>query len=256
MIACLPMYARPENRAAHDVLWQLVRDGLRTRGVAAPDALTRDIGHMDSWERPDLVLGQICNLPWRARFRDRVTLIGAGDYGLPDCPPGYYYSVFILRADDPATAPEDCARGGYRLALNEPLSNSGWGMIHDWARARGLPLNPSLVTGAHVESLRAVVEGRADWAALDAVTFALLGRGEPMAQKVRVVGRSEAQPGLTFCTAAGADPSPHLAALIEAIAALPHDAAERLMLRGVVALPPEAYDLPLPTPPALPAMRM
>ncbi len=33
MIAALPMYDRPENRAAHDALWSLIRDGLRARGI-------------------------------------------------------------------------------------------------------------------------------------------------------------------------------------------------------------------------------
>ncbi|WP_246082533.1 hypothetical protein [Rubellimicrobium rubrum] len=63
MIAALPMYDRPDNWAAHDALWSLIRDGLRSRGNAAPDALDHGTDPMDEWGRPDLVLGQICNLP-------------------------------------------------------------------------------------------------------------------------------------------------------------------------------------------------
>lgn len=40
MIASLGMYDRPETMAANDRLWALVRDGLRARGIAAPEALT------------------------------------------------------------------------------------------------------------------------------------------------------------------------------------------------------------------------
>ena len=42
MIAALGMYDRPELRASTDLYWSLIRDGLRKRGIDAPDALTRD----------------------------------------------------------------------------------------------------------------------------------------------------------------------------------------------------------------------
>ena len=42
MFAALPMYDRPDNREAHDRLWGAIRDGLRARGVAAPEALDRE----------------------------------------------------------------------------------------------------------------------------------------------------------------------------------------------------------------------
>lgn len=249
MIAALTMYARPETRAGHDAFWALVRDRLRARGVDAPDALDWQIGHMEVWARPDLVLAQICNLPYRAEFRGRVTLIGAGDYGLTDCAPGQYHSVFVVRADDPAQSPHDCARAGYRLAYNEGLSQSGWGSIYDWAATHDLPLNPTLQTGAHAASMAAVAEGRADWASLDAVTWGNLCRFDPRAAGLRVIGRSDPSPGLTFCTRAGQDPAPYLAALQDAVAAQDPATAAATGLRAVVTLPADSYDLPLPQPP-------
>ena len=250
MFAALPMYDRPENAAAHDALWGLIRDRLRAAGLLAPDALDRATHHMEGWARPDLVLGQICNLPFRAAFRDRVTAIAASDYGLPDTPPGHYHSLFIVRADDPAQAPQDCT--SYRFAYNEALSQSGWGAPSDWARANGLRLQPTLRTGAHVLSLRAVATGQADLAAIDAVTFRNLSRWDPLAAAVRVIGRSHATPGMTFITAPGADPAPLRAAIADAIAALDPAARDTLGLRGIVALPPQAYDIPLPSPPDTP----
>jgi ABC-type phosphate/phosphonate transport system substrate-binding protein len=244
------MYDRPENAAAHDALWILIRKGLRARDLPAPDALDRVTHHMEGWARPDLVLGQICNLPYRAAFRDRVTAIAASDYGLPDTPPGHYHSLFIVRADDPAQTPQDCA--GYRFAYNEALSQSGWGAPSDWARANSLQLHPALRTGAHVLSLRAVAERRADLAAIDAVTFRNLTRWDPLAAAVRVIGRTHATPGMTFITAPGADPAPFVAALTEAITALAPAQRDTLGLRGIVPLPPAAYDIPLPSPPDTP----
>lgn len=247
MFAALPMYDRPENAAAHDALWALIRDGLRARGIDAPEALDRTVGHMDGWARPDLVLGQICNLPYRAQFRDRLTRIGAADHGLPDCAPGHYFSVLVVRADDPARDLADC--GGHRLAYNEALSHSGWGALAQHAAARGLRLNPVLRTGAHRESLRAVAEGRADLAAIDAVSFRNLQRWDPPAAAVKVIGRSHATPGMTFVSRPGQDPAPFRAAIAAAIDRLEPGARDLLGLRAIVVLPDADYDIPLPPAP-------
>lgn len=246
MIAALPMYVQPENRAAHDRFWALIRDGLRGQGIAAPEALDWRIGHMESWAHPDLVLGQICNLPLRARFAGHVTLIGAPDLALPGCAAGEYYSVFVLRADDPAKTAQDCARAGYRLAYSEGLSQSGWGAAHDWAQAQGLTLCPQQATGSHAGSLRAVAEGAADWAAVDAQTWRMLTRWRGAGTGLRVVGRTHASPGLSYVTRAGQDPAPYRRALVAAIAALEEADRAALDLHGLAVLPEAAYALPLP----------
>lgn len=247
MIAALPMYHRPETAAAHDALWALVRDGLRARGVAAPDALDREIGVWEGWRHAGLVLGQICSLPYRARLRGRVRLVGAADHGLPDAPPGHYYSVFVARlgeVDDPA------AFAARRFAYNDALSHSGWASPQAWALARGIRFPASLATGAHRESARAVAEGRADLAAIDAVSWRMIERWDAgIAGALRVIGRTDPSPGLSYVTAAE-DPAPHLEAVAEAIDAL--DAASRrtLGIAGVHRLPEGAYaDLPLPPAP-------
>ncbi len=242
MIATLPMYDRPENAAAHDALWAGVREALSARGIVAPDALDRTVDHVEGWGRPDLLLGQICNLPWRARFRGHVTILGAATYDAGDGP-GLYHSVIVARRDDPSPGP--------RFALNDPLSNSGWDMPQEWARLAGVPLRPVLVTGSHAASLRAVAEGRADLAGIDAVTFRDMLRWDEAARGVRVLGRTASTPGMSFVTARANDPAPIRAALEEALAGLTPDLAEVLGLRGVAALPPSAYERPLPPAPAL-----
>ena len=248
MIANLPMYLWPANMAAHDRLWALIRDGLRKRGIGAPDALDYDTGHMDSWGRPDLVLSQICNLPYRARFRGKVTMIGAADYAQPGIEPGFYQSVFIVRADDPARSLPDAAI--YGMAINEPLSNSGWGVPLQYALAQGLTLHPVLRTGAHRESLRAVVDGRAGLAAIDGVTWLNMQRWDDNAARARVIARTHATPGMTFVTALGQDPALYFAAIDLAIKTLSQDDRDTLNLRGIVALPQAAYDIALPPFPA------
>lgn len=244
MFAALPMYDRPENATAHDALWAVVRDGLRARGVAAPDALDRAVPYDEGWGRPDLVLGQICSLPFRVQFKGRVTVLGASDYGLPGAGPGEYYSVVVARP-----GPGDALHGD-RLAYNDALSNSGWWAALGWAEAEGRRVRPALRTGSHARSLAAVAEGRADLAAIDAVTWRALERWDPRARDVRVVGRTPASPGMTFVTRAGEDPAPYRAALAEGVAALEAADREVLGLRGVVELAPDAYDLGIPPDPA------
>ncbi len=245
MIASLPMYDWPHTHAAHEALWTLIRDGLRDRSIAAPDSLNRDLHHMVGWAHPDLVLGQICNLPYRAQFQGKVTRIGAADYGLPGAQPGYYYAVFVVRADDPAQRPEDCA--AHRFAYNERLSNSGYGAAQLWAAARGFQFDPVLHTHAHRASVEAVASGAADLATIDAHTWGMMrASGDAAPAGLRVIGHTDASPGMTFITRAGQDPAPYASALRDAIAALPADHRRTLGLRGIVDLPDAAYDFPLP----------
>lgn len=246
MIASLPMYARASNRDAHDALWALIRDGLRDRGIAAPDALDHQIGEMDSWAHPDLVLGQICNLPYRALFRGKVTLIGAAHHDLPDCAPGYYHSVFVVRADSASTSVRDFATA--RFACNDRMSNSGYGAPLHWAQNQGFALTPSLFTGSHAQSIAAVAQGDADIAAIDAQVWWIEQRENPLCTGLRVIGRTYASAGLSFITRAGQDPAPYFAAIDQAIRDLAPAQCAALNLYGIIALPESAYDLPLPPP--------
>ena len=93
-----------------------------------------------------------------------MTLIGASDYGLEGAGPGEYYSLVIARADEEAP--------GTRFALNDPLSNSGWDAGQDWAREGGRADRSGAGGQDRIARLlRAVAEGRADLAAIDAVTW-------------------------------------------------------------------------------------
>ena len=241
------MYARPENRLAHDTLWRAIAAKLRDDGIAAPENLDHTLPHDAIWGRADMVLGQVCNLPLCHGLGQEVTVIGTGDYGLEGTEPGYYHSVYVVRRDDPAQCLADCA--GYQLAVNDLMSHSGWGSIYAEAHALGMPLGPPLETGAHRESLAAIVQGRADFAAIDAQSW-WMDRNSPQAQACRVIGRTAATPGQSFITAGHVNPAPYFNAIAHAIADLPRPMARVLGMRGIVCLPPSAYNLPFPPQPA------
>lgn len=250
MIASLGMYDRPETAAANDRLWAMVRDGLRARGIAAPDGLTRGEGaYWAAWQAPDLVLSQTCGLPYRARLHGKVTLVATPDHGLPGCPPGHYRSVIVVRADDPRGVSD---LNGARLAFNEGLSQSGWAAACDFAAGHGLTLTPEPATGSHRASARMVAEGRADLAAIDAVTFALLSRWEPWVAGLRVLAETPPRPALPYISAPGADAAAIAAALSDAVGGLCAADRDLLCLRGILRLPAEAY-VAIPLPPEAPA---
>lgn len=247
MISSLPMYLRPENTAAHQAFWALIRDRLRASGLAAPDQLDTDLSPEAAWGHPDLVLSHICNLPYRRQFIEKVTLIGASDYGLEGCEPGQYRSLFIVRKNHPARTPEDLA--GATMAYNSRDSQSGWGAPAKWALDRGLTFRPLHEYGSHRNALRAVVAGQADFATIDAQTFRDLSLYIPETRHVRVVGATDASPGMTFITRGGEDPDIYYDALSKALSALETHHRDRLGLRAIVRLPQTAYDLPIPPEP-------
>ncbi|MBF9060470.1 PhnD/SsuA/transferrin family substrate-binding protein [Rhodobacterales bacterium HKCCSP123] len=239
MIAALPMYDRPELRAETDALWAALRNALRARGIAAPEALTRDRDPWEIWQDPDLLFAQTCGLPFRARLHTQVTLVATPDFGLPGCAPGHYNSVIIAR--DRVLAPRP------RLAVNDALSQSGWAALQGWMGARGVSPGPVTITGAHAASARAVAEGAADLAAIDAQTWRLLVRAGDADPDLEI-DRTDPTPALPYITARHTDPAPIRAALSEALAALPQTTRAALGLRGIARIDAGAY-LAVPTPP-------
>jgi len=200
VIAVLPMYDWPEERAATDALWTRLRDALRAEGFDAPEAVTRGGDPWSLWRHPDLILGQTCGLPFSLELNEKTHLVGAPDPGLDGCPPGHYQSVIAARADDPRGVGELLAA---RVAVNEPMSQSGWGALAFWVQEQGLALSGEIsLTGSHHGSAREIVDGRADIAALDAATWRLVERHMPeVADRLRVVARTRPTPALPFITA-------------------------------------------------------
>ncbi|MDW4499628.1 PhnD/SsuA/transferrin family substrate-binding protein [Sulfitobacter sp. D35] len=237
MIASLPMYDRPTTVAANDRYWKAIREDIGD----GPDRLTRDHDLFAQWLAPDLVFSQTCGLPFRARLHDKVTYVGTPDFGLRGCPPGYYRSVIVVRKDEPRSRLADFA--GATCARNDALSQSGWAALlgHlEMDDATGF-FGAVRDTGAHGRSAEAVASGAADIAAIDAVTWLLLKRETDVAGQLRVIARTRPTPGLPYITARGRDPERLFEASGRALERLSgHDRA-RLLIKGVVRIPVDAY---------------
>jgi ABC-type phosphate/phosphonate transport system substrate-binding protein len=243
MIASLPMYDWPEIRAATDTYWQAIR---RALGHGPADLSRGFDDYIAHWQRPDLLLSQTCGMPYRTRLHGHVALVGTPDYGLPGCAPGQYCSVLVVNAQDDRAQLSDFA--GDIFAYNEGGSQSGWAAPASHAARHGLRLTRPAATGSHRAALRAVAEGRAAMAAIDAVTWELALRHDPASVRLRVLERTAPTPGLPYITALANDPAPLAAAITAAIDSLDAETRAALMLRGVIQIPASTY-LAVPTPP-------
>ena len=237
------MYRSALTAGAEARFWALVRDRLRAGGIAAPDALGESEDVWSLWRDPALVLGQTCGMPYRTQLHGVVTLVGTPDYGLEGCPPGYYRSVVVAREAGPLAALAD-----QRFAYNEAGSQSGWAALAN--EAPEVVGGARIATGSHRASVAAVQDGRADFAAVDAVTWRLI-EAEGKAEGLVAIHRTEPTPGLPYIASRSVDGAVVFDAVSAAIAALDGEDRAALGLRGLVAIPAEAYlAVPVPAPPA------
>ncbi|MCV6586123.1 MAG: PhnD/SsuA/transferrin family substrate-binding protein [Marinibacterium sp.] len=239
------MYWRADTAQGWRGFWLAVQQAapdLALPDLTPPDDLPTD--WYDHWQRPDLALSMTCGLPFRSRLKGRVRYVTTPDFGVTE-QPGYYRSVIVMR-------PGERPQGARRLAFNAPDSQSGWAAACAFTnQTDGLRITGLVETGSHAASMAAVATGRADLAALDAVTWRLLQRDDPHAGQVSAVAHTAPTPGLPLITARDHDPAPLIAALGAALATLSDDDRRQLGgLRGFAQLDPAPYYAqPLPPPP-------
>ncbi len=202
-VASLGMYDFPWLAGATDALWAALHDGLRAAGLAGlPEALDRGRGLRAIWHDPALLLAQTCGYPLLTEFSGTLQLVATPVYDFPGCDGVLHRSFVVVRADEPALSLTEMR--GRRCAINGRDSNTGMNLL----RALIAPLAERrsffasvIETGAHLDSLRAVREGRADLAAIDCVTYGLAARRQPaLLRGTRILTRTAATPSLPFVT--------------------------------------------------------
>jgi ABC-type phosphate/phosphonate transport system substrate-binding protein len=199
------MYDLPEVAAATDAFWASLARRLRSAGVSdVPDRLQRAGDARAVWASPQLLFAQTCGFPLMHEFDGRLALIATPRYAVGGCEGPTYRSRIVARAEDTRSAFADFA--GAVVAINSEDSHSGFNILRWRAAQEGHgPFFAKIErTGAHVASLAALQQGRADIAAIDCVTFALLERHRPRAlERIRVLEDTPPAPALPFVTAAG-----------------------------------------------------
>lgn len=240
------MYDWPETAWANDTLWRAIAERLNAAGIAAPAALERSPAAEAVWRDPGLVLSQTCGYPYATRLIDKVRLVATPVYGVAGCDGPLYSSAIVVRGDERGGALADFT--GRRVAYNASDSLSGYRALI--AAMHDASLDPAsfawVETGGHRASVRAVAEGRADMAAIDAVCWALAERHENEAvAQLAAIAWTPLRPALPFITAGGRSDDEVAAlrtalsdALVDAEIA---DARQALALNAVAVLKAEDY---------------
>lgn len=246
MIASLPMYDRPELSTAHGVFWAGIHKNLADVEIKSPSKLDQSAQGLAAWLSPNLCFSQTCGRPYKLHLRAAVTLIGTPDYGLAGCPAGHYRSVLIARKDDRRATLSDF--NGAVLAYNETMSQSGFAAVLHCCVQDDVDLAAGLHTGAHLASIAAVQDGRADLAGIDALTWEFFCQFTPT-DSLKIIGYSMPTPTLPYITRVGQDAAAYADAIRAAIHQMPANARAMLRLKSLVQIAPAAYsELYEPTP--------
>jgi len=247
-IASLPMYDLPEAAAATDAWWQAIARAMRREGIAdVPERLLRGEDYMAPWARPDLRFSQSCGYPFTHKYRDLLAYVATPHYSAEGCDGAGYRSFIVVRSDDPVQALADLR--GRRCAVNGTHSHSGYNILRAMLAplARGAPFFSEVkVTGGHKPSMKLVIEGAADVAAVDGVTLALVARYRPqMRAALRTIAQSPLAPGLPYVTTSGTAPDVVSRLRQSLVSALQDPAAkearEQLLIKDIEVLKDSAY---------------
>lgn len=235
-VAALPMYDWPETRAETDAEWGRLREVLQAAGIEAPDRLARcnrdlppvpggirdDSGVLIApdpaslppegfdlptlWRHPRLLLAQACWGPLELGLAKHARVIFQPSYDAYEGGEGEYYSsVIVMRKGEGAIGAADQSALPVhlfmrrRFAFNNPDSMSGLLALARDLEAAGCGVeifSAMIETGSHRNSVIAVAEGRADLAAIDCRTWALIRRFEPKAAGVQAIAWTARRKGL------------------------------------------------------------
>jgi ABC-type phosphate/phosphonate transport system substrate-binding protein len=187
--AGLGMYPFPELRGAYDAYWSAVA----SRVDWLPAKLEWDAELHASWWDPDMVVGYTCGWPLVTELRDAVRVVGTFSFAVEGAHGHSYRSVIVARRDAPLTDFVDAV-----AAVNNVDSLSGWVSLLVAVHGPGASWSGAVRwTGAHVDSARAVHDGAADIASIDAVSWAHIGRFHPeLVEGMHVVGAGPLVPCL------------------------------------------------------------
>lgn len=247
-VASLPWYDLEEVRWATDELWCRLAERLRRYGFrGVPPILERRMPYLEQWSSGRLLLSQACGYDVLLAYPQHLRLLATPRYAAEGCEGPYYRSLVVVRDDIRCREIREL-RGG-RCVINSETSQSGMNVL----RALVAPLAEGgrffaevEISGSHEGSLERIRRGDADVAAIDCVTWALLGRHRPGSlDGLRVLGRTPAALAPPFVTSA-ALPLRNLGRLRAALADTLADPAlgevrRALLLDGVDVLPLSSY---------------
>lgn len=202
------MYDMPEVAAATDAWWAGIARHLAAAGVAnVPSGLSRPGEGAEFWLRADILFSQTCGYPLVTELAGVVRLLAVPCYDAPGCTGADYSSLIIVGSD--GIWKEFGELRGATCAVNSANSWSGHHALRVLIareNGQGGSFCNAIESGGHAASIAAVAAGRADFAAIDCVTHAILSRYRPEAVLgTRVLCRTPAMPGLPLIAGKAAE---------------------------------------------------
>lgn len=238
-----PMYSlhRPDT----DAFLQAISERLAARGMSASVVWPQE-PLLSHWQRDTLLLGQTCGFPLVTQLPD-VQTVGCFHYAAPGCDGYRYRSLLVTRRENARQTLADFR--GRVVACNSVDSQSGYNALRIMVAPlaeRGAFFSSVVLSGSHRQSLVAIAQDKADIAAIDCVTWALLQRHEPaLLAGLVVIGLSPLAPGLPLISAKQT-PTHTLVQLREVLSELVSDPRYRarcdaLLITGFSPIAREAY---------------
>ena len=164
--AALPWYNFPETRLILDSIWKDVVAELRVAGVEhLPEFLDHATPHSALLRKRSLTLSQCCGPDL---FEDAINMVpfAAPLISAYEVAPGYYFSHIVTGKSQGLNNP--------RVVINSQTSHSGCTAAKIWLEAQGITNYKMYESGSHHNSVRELQAGRADIAAIDALSWRFL----------------------------------------------------------------------------------
>jgi len=157
-----------------------------------------------TYRSTSMLIAHTCGYPLMTRWLRSHWPVSVPVFDIPGCEGKNYSSWFVCQQSDSRqslAAFENC-----RVAINDQGSNSGMNVLrHAVSMLRTADFGNAaffdsvIVSGSHEASLQLVAEGKAELAAIDAVSLYHLLRVDPeLKKKSRVFAQSALTPGLPF----------------------------------------------------------
>ncbi len=152
----------------------------------------------DLLRNPNMLLGHTCGYPLMRFLRNDCQPVCVPRFDIVGCNGKYYSSHIVASIDSDIVELRGCHNK--IAAINGYDSNSGMNVLRHAVSLLGHPppfFSKVIESGSHFKSLSAVVDGKADVAAIDSVSFALIKDEWPeLIKQVKTIGSSKATCGL------------------------------------------------------------
>jgi ABC-type phosphate/phosphonate transport system substrate-binding protein len=202
------MYDIIEIRHAHDALWMGIARHFRKQGLKhVPRRLVHDQPVCSLWSNKNLFMSQCCGYDIIHSYKHRLKVLASPWFDAPGCSKGNYSSAIVVPTD--STYDDVTEMAGKVAVVNGPESHSGMNALFSLVspHSRNNKFFAEIkISGSHSESVALLVEGKADVASVDCITYELLRRYRPDAIKgTRQLGLTYSAPAPPYVTAGTAD---------------------------------------------------